>query len=354
MRREQGVVLVSVLWILVAMTMAASVFSLWVDRSRKQAIELIAIAEYEHTSRSIEAAIIYTRATSVGGPDGVPWPVDEQAADTPKFDNIEDFLSGAAPRSSSESAAGYMRMNGNVLGVGNSRLMVRDRGGLIGLLELSDRKIYGRLAALNVKAKDSGERLHDTLTDYMDDDQLHRLHGAEVSDYQRLGRAPPSDGVLRSPLQLRDVLSWDVALAGKDDAWILDTFRVDGGGFINANTASKGALELVLPSVEAAEAVIKRRKVGAFRSAVEVGALLGEGDELYANIEPSDGLRIWRWRQGGMTAIVDDIQFDALQPGRDSIIRNWSSRVALSEKMAERPVEQVDHPIFHAKNFSIR
>lgn len=336
------------------MTMAASVFSLWVDRSRKLAMNLIAIAEYEHTSRSAEAAIIYSRATSLGGPDGVSWPEDKQGADAPKFDNIEDFLSGAAPQDSSKDANGYLRMRGDVLGVGNARLMVRDRGGLIGLLELSDRKIYARLAALDVKANVSGEYLHDTLADYMDSDQLHRLHGAEVSDYQRLGRAPPPDGVLRNPLQLRDVLGWDVVLAGKDDAWILDLIRVDGGGFINANTASQGALELVLPSAQGAAAVIKRRNVKAFRSAVELGALLDEGEELYANIEPSDGLRIWRWQQGGMTAIVDDIQFDALQPGRDSIIRNWSSRVALSEKMAERPVEQVDHPIFHAKNFSIR
>lgn len=353
-QRERGMVLVSVLWVLVAMTLAASVFSLWVDRSRKLAMDLVAIAEYEHASRSVEAVIIYSRATALGGPDGVPWPVGERALSEPVFDSIEDFMSGAAPQRSIEGGAGYLRLNGGVLEVGSARLMVRDRAGLIGLLDLSDRKIYERLAALGVGGDASGDRLHDALADYMDADQLHLLNGAEVSDYQRLGRSPPVDGVLRSPLQLRDVVGWDVALASKDDAWLLDVFRVDGGGFINANTASEEALELVLPSPEGVAAVIGRRNSAPFRSTVEVDALLGGNEELYAGIEPADGLRIWRWQQGGMTAIVDDIQFDALQPGRAAVIRNWSSRVALSEKMVELPVEQVDHPIFHAKNFSIR
>ena len=354
--RPRGMVLVSVLWVMVAMTMAASVFSLWVDQSRTNALELIASAEYELASRSVEAVAIYARATSIGGPEGVPWPADDQASRAPMFDSIEDFMSGAPTRSAQQAGAGagYLRMDGSVLEVGNARVMIRDRAGLIGLVELNTLAVYESLSSLGPSAG-GGVRLRDTLADYMDEDQLHRLHGAEAPDYLRRGRAPPADGVLRSPLQLRDVLSWDAALAGKHDAWLLDVFRVDGGGFINANTASQDALELVMPSPDNAASIVNRRRDRPFRSAVEVGAFAAsDGEELLAGIEPADGIRIWRWQRGGMTADVDDIQFDALLPGRAAIILNWSSRVALSETMAERPVEQVDHPLFHTKNYSLR
>jgi Tfp pilus assembly protein PilX len=38
-RAQGGFVLVSVLWVLVIMVLAASTFSLWVDKSREQAME---------------------------------------------------------------------------------------------------------------------------------------------------------------------------------------------------------------------------------------------------------------------------------------------------------------------------
>ncbi len=353
-KASRGMVLVSVLWVMVAMTLAASVFSLWVDRSREQALRLIEAAEYEQAARSIQAAIIYARITSGGGPDGVPLPSAGVATNAPMFDSLEDFLSGAPPRPAGGSATGYLRLAGDVLGVGAARVMVRDRGGLIGLLGLTDNAVYARLAERAPAGGVSAARLRDTLADYMDADQLHSLLGAEAPDYQRLGRAPPLDGTLRSPLQLRDVLGWDEVLAGKSDAWLLDVFRVEGSSFVNGNTASPAVLELILPEPGRVSAIIERRRETPFRSVSELSALAGGAEDAVAGIEPVNGLRIWRWQKDSATAVVDDIQFDPFQPGRDAIILNWSARVGLSEELAERPVEQVDHPIFHSENFSLR
>ncbi len=337
-------VLLAVLWVMVGMTLAASLFSAWVLQSRENAAKLLEAAEAQHQARSLQAAIIYTRITASAGPEGTPWPnsqsEDQQAQ--PMFDSIEDFLSGAAPRLSSTGA--MMRMDGRTLAKGKLRIAIQDRAGLIGLLTLSD-LMLSRLAR-DIQGIDS-ERLRDTLNDYMDADQLHRLQGAEAPEYARLKRAPPLDGILRNPLQLRDVIAWDDALVRYSDAWILENLRVDGSHFINANSAPLSALQLILPKPETANSILAQRPL---RSALQVNAEQGQGEDSFVGVMPGQGLRIWWWLEGDAAATVDDIQFDALKPGRDAIVLNWSTRVALSEKLANSPVEQVDHPFFHSTN----
>ena len=344
--RQSGMILLAVLWVMVGMTLAASLFSAWVLQSRENAAKLLDAAEAQHQARSLQAAIIYTRITAAAGPEGAPWPNSQQQGDgqqaQPMFDSLEDFLSGAAPRLSSTGA--IMRMDGKTLAKGKLRIVIQDRAGLIGLLTL-DNLMLARLAQ-DTQGTDSA-RLRDTLNDYMDPDKLHRLQGAEAPEYNRLRRAPPLDGILRNPLQLRDIIAWDDALSRYSDAWILETFRIDGGHFINANSASVSALQLILPKPETATSILTQRPL---RSALQVNAEQGRGEDNFVGVTPGQGLRIWWWLEGDAVATVDDIQFDALKPGRDAIGLNWSTRVALSEKLANSPVEQVDHPFFHSTN----
>lgn len=347
-RRQSGMILLAVLWVMVGMTLAASLFSAWVLQSRENAAKLLNAAEAQYQARSLQAAIIYTRITAAAGPEGAAWPSAGQQSPgqqaQPMFDSLEDFLSGAPPRQAGTGGAtgAAMQMDGRTLAKGKLRIIVQDRAGLIGLLTLDDLMLT-RLAQ-GTQGLNSA-RLRDTLNDYMDADQLHRLQGAEAPEYQRLKRSPPLDGILRSPLQLRDIIAWDDALAKYSDAWILENFRVDGGHFLNANSAPSSALQLILPKPETAASLLTQRPM---RSALQFNALQGRGEDNFVGISPGQGLRIWWWLEGDAAATVDDIQFNALQPGRDAIGLNWSTRVALSEKLANSPVEQVDHPFFHS------
>jgi len=51
--------------------------------------------------------------------------------------------------------------------------------------------------------------LIDTLLDYVDDDDLTRLAGAERTQYARLGLPEPSNGFLLSPYELQRIMGWD-------------------------------------------------------------------------------------------------------------------------------------------------
>lgn len=98
--RQSGMILLAVLWVMVGMTLAASLFSAWVLQSRENAAKLLDAAEAQHQARSLQAAIIYTRITAAAGPEGAPWPNSQQQGDgqqaQPMFDSLEDFQ--PAPR----------------------------------------------------------------------------------------------------------------------------------------------------------------------------------------------------------------------------------------------------------------
>lgn len=348
MRRDnnRGFVLVSVLWVLVIMVLAATAFSVWVDSVREHASNRQKQVETYRASVDSLHKVVYTYMTGFKNSQGVAWPGESGGPQpTISFDSLDDFMGGAAPKVSA-SPAGFLHLDGAVLDLGNGmRVMVQDRAGLIGLSFLSDMRIFNAISSRNGGSV-SAERLRDTLRDYQDPDGIRQLQGAEQRDYEQQGMAIPANGYLRSPLQLRSVMGWNSILAGYEDAWILRVFKAEGAGVINANTAAPQALELVVKDPELIPQIITRREQERFDGVSKLARYAGIDDEILLSILPASGIRFWWWHEGGATAHVYDVQFSPLESGVNAWYFNWSARVNLPDDLASRTAIAIDHPFF--------
>lgn len=343
---QKGFVLVSVLWILVIMVLAASAFSVWVDRVREQAFLRQQHSETYRKSTDVLTKVLYTYLTGMKTSEGVAWPgASGVAASTAKFDSLDDFMAGVAAKVS-VSASGFMRLDGSVLDVGEGvRVMIQDHAGLIGLSSLSDQKVFNSLAKYAGNSV-TPERLRDTLADYQDLDSLRKSQGAEARDYNLQGWAAPMNGYLRTPLQLRSILDWDLALGQYDNAWILRVFRTEGAAVINANTAYAGALGLIVTDTTMLQAIISGREKQPYSRASDLTKYTGGTEDLLLATLPAAGFRFWWWHQGDTTARVYDVQFSPLESGANAWYFNWTARVTLPNDLAQSTAKTIDHPFF--------
>jgi len=343
--QQKGFVLVSVLWVLVIMVLAASAFSIWVDRVREQASLRQQHAETYRRSTDALTKVVYTYITGIKTSDGVAWPGSNGAKTEVKFDSLDDFMAGAAAKVTA-SSAGFLRLDGTVFDIGDGiRIMVQDRGGLIGLSFLANKTVFNSLA-MHSGNHVTGERLADTLLDYQDADGVRRAQGAEEHDYIRASLPPPMNGYLRSPLQLRSIIDWDVALKDRDDAWILRVFKSEGDAVINANTAYAGALQLVLNNEQNVQSVLDGREPNPYSRASDLVKFTGGSEDLLLSIIPAAGFRFWWWHQGDTAAYVYDVQFSPLDSGVNAWYFNWTARVTLPDDLAKSTAKTIDHPFF--------
>lgn len=137
---------------------------------------------------------------------------------------------------------------------------LQDTRGLFNLNYMPEERLARFLQALDVPPLEAAP-LIDTLRDYIDDDDLRRLNGAEASEYAAAGLPPPRNAILLTPLDLRNVLGW----ADRAELWgersvesLTTTARVTG---FNPNTAPLEVL-LSVPGVtrESAGALMALRK----------------------------------------------------------------------------------------------
>lgn len=345
--QSQGFVLVSVLWVLVIMIMAASAFALWVDRVRDQAAFRQRQVETYRRSTDIFNKVLFTYMTGPKTHEGAAWPGDTNSVEQQvSFTSLDDFMAGAAPKVTT-GKAGFMAMDGEVLDAGDGvRVMVQDRGGLIGLWFLSEQEILDGIAKIDGRGL-TAQRFKDTLADYQDKDNVREGLGAEAMDYRLQNIPAPVNGYLSSPLQLRSVLDWDVLLKNRDDAWVLRMFRTDGGGGINANTAPPDALALIIHDPVKLNALLAQRRAAPFSSFTQLTKYIGGSDEIRLSVQPTAGFRFWWWHEGDTTARVYDVQFSPLESGTKAWYFNWTTRVTLPDDLATGTAKAIDHPFFH-------
>lgn len=81
--------------------------------------------------------------------------------------------------------------------------------------------------------------------DYQDEDDLHRLNGAEKDQYQKDTLPPPSNRPLATPLEARRILGWGKMLGAMDDAKLLSVLTLSRSTSLNLNTAPVEVLGLL-------------------------------------------------------------------------------------------------------------
>lgn len=282
--KQQGFILVATLWVLVVVTIAAGYFAERVERAIDITKQLQKNTQSALDRSDTRAEVLFRLGTTSLSPYGLGLGTEAIALDNRLYQ-----------------------------GLGNSLIKMQDNRGLININQNDDATLSRLLGILEISSDQRGGMI-DTLRDYIDIDNLHRLNGAEAQDYAEQGLAPPANAPLITQWEAKRIMGWNRPGLWKDNQFIslTTTSKVNG---INPNTAPARALIAALGVTnEMAQYIIKRRSTLPFLDANEALIFIGGAPELYRFslfVFPSDSIRITQFTQDGRAATQFNVSITA-------------------------------------------
>jgi hypothetical protein len=158
--------------------------------------------------------------------------------------------------------------------IGNSSLVsLQDTAGLVNI-NRADLPMLRRLADYVGVAPEQQDVLADRILDFIDNDRLERLNGAETADYAAQGLPGPLDDTLMVASQIRGVLGWTTLLTPDQASQFESALVAEGMGSINPNAAPAAVLSAALAIPRpAAEIIVARRMEGFIADTTEISRL---------------------------------------------------------------------------------
>ena len=295
-RRASGFVLAVTLWLLAGIAVVVGLITLWsLDEVRDAAKDRERV-EAQLAILGTRDTLLYLASTRDITLAGLP--VEALRQEDLASRRLEEF--GAFDRS---PRGGELRVDGQpYLGVDGSEFVMQDESGLFSLVWPRDTDLDRFLATRGV---DGGKipGLRDPLLDYIDQDDLTHLHGAEARDYEREDLPPPANRRLLLPQEVGRVMGWrDLPREQRDQIVQLSTTYYAGA--VNLNTMPAEMLPGWLPGCpKTCDSFRAQRELRPFRTSLEVETLLGirlPGDSAVEyRYAPSDVLRLTLWARTG-------------------------------------------------------
>ena len=146
-------------------------------------------------------------------------------------------------------------------GLGKTLIRLQDTRGLLNLNLTDNDRMQRFLGLLGIPAEQRGPMI-DTLRDFIDEDKLHRLNGAEEDEYRAQNLPPPPNRNLITPWEARRIIGWRNVPQLWQNGRLVELTTTSFSVGINPNTAPAEVLA-TLPGVteEFAQAIIARRKL---------------------------------------------------------------------------------------------
>lgn len=144
----------------------------------------------------------------------------------------------------------------------NIIVQVQDEGGLFNISTVAETSVARYLEALGLKTEQA-RHLAATLADFIDDDDLHRLNGAEKDEYKRANQPPPANAPLHENGDLWRVLDWRGAFTPQQRLEVQETSSAALiPALSNINTAGPAALMawFGLTREQADDVIVERQK----------------------------------------------------------------------------------------------
>ena len=274
-RKQQGFVLVLTLWVMVIVAIAAGYFAERVARS----------VELAQQSRQNTRAMVDMAGT--------------RAEILYRFGTTSMSLYGLGLSNT------VIRLdNRTYRGFGDTFLRLQDNRGLLNLNFTDDDRLQRFLGLLDIPAEQRGHMI-DTLRDFTDADNLHRLNGAEKEEYLALNLPPPPNRNLITPWEARRIIGWGNVPQLWQKGRLVELTTTSPSAGLNPNTAPAEILA-TLPGVteEIAQAIIDRRELSP--------TIQGDADTIIAF--PSSAIRITQFTSGLPWAVQYNI---TLTPNSD-------------------------------------
>jgi hypothetical protein len=258
------------LWIIAVFGLAVASINTWVDMASNNARTLQARADARLAFVNLTSELVYLLGTRPMTYRGLEIGTDLKR---PKAD---DFM---AVMAADYQSGNYLALDGRPYIVGSNPdyvAQLQDARGLANL-NLITPPLLRRLLALYDVPETLRNYLPDTLTDWVDDDELTRLSGAEKPEYARLRRLPPKNEFMHTPFEAQSILGWDQVpqLWEADlESPLFTTCAISG---FNPNTAPENILLTYIQGLtkETAAQVLSERQKSAFRNTRQFMATAG-------------------------------------------------------------------------------
>ncbi|MCV6637946.1 type II secretion system protein GspK [Candidatus Albibeggiatoa sp. nov. NOAA] len=343
-KRQQAFILVTTLWMLAILTIAASFFAIWTQRAVDLAQDLQTDLQGEIDAYNTQAQLVYlfsTRRLTMAGLN-------------PNVSQTSLNFSDAFDISAALPVGGEIALDDTVYqGIGTARFSIQDKAGLFSLHQLSiglsrgaEKKAIKLLGILGVPTE-LRKTLVARLRDYVDADDFHQINGAEAAQYIQAGRPPPPNRLLLNPMECQAILGWkEQEDLWKDGVWGQISTTATAG-FLNLNTAPALVLQsLEGISAETAKRVVDRRKAfGAFTGYLQFQQLIGVevgGDAFTVGyrVYPSEFFRISTWHQNGQRIRQQHISLTPIQDQAKPWKVDYSADLALFTHQANaKPIK---------------
>ncbi len=203
-RNQTGFVLVATVWMTAIILILAGIFNLFAERQLELAIEMKDRLQYELDKVSTEQTLLYMFSTNRFTVAGL---LAEEVVEADEDSGTFTIFLDDEPVSSA-AVGGEIRLDGTIYGgTGGALFSVTD---FTGLLALNSESNYHLAHMMEEFEPDLLKRqeLMNRLADYRDKDDLIRLNGAEKYDYLKANLTPPTNDVLRSPVEILKVMGW--------------------------------------------------------------------------------------------------------------------------------------------------
>jgi len=265
-RDARGFILPLTLWMIAIIGLLAATMNAWVAQAVANAQSLTDRTQLELTQANLRNELVYLMAVR---------PVSYRGLEVgPRIG--EGKIDFNAVLAGPSDTGRTLRFDGRPYVAEsdpNIILTIQDGSGLLNLNTASAVNLKRALATFEIPEPEVN-RLVDTLQDYIDEDDLTRLAGAEKTQYDRLNMPLPANGLLLSPFEAQKILGWDRLGA----LWEADTREpfvttCRNTGF-NVNTAPAPVLSAVVRGMtqDKAQQVLARRVERPFRNVRELSA----------------------------------------------------------------------------------
>lgn len=315
MKKDEGFILVTTIWVLALLTIAASFFALWTQRTVSLAQASQADLQGEIDMYNTQTHVLYLMATQRFNIAGLTIPTTESLEDklTKEDKGIVIIDNSKMPHPAfsmlppDDGSVSILPVGGEIalddrvyLGDGNVLFAIQDKGGLLNI-NLETHRVARLLGVLGVEPI-LQDALVAKLQDYIDADDLHRLNGAEKYHYTERGLPPPRNRYLLVPLEVRRVLDWAEQATLWENDKLGQLVRFQSSARPDFNTAPVLVLQAAYNlTAEGAERIVKRRQIAPFyrfTTLTEVAGSVPDVSEEEVNYFPSTRMRLTLWRQG--------------------------------------------------------
>ena len=342
---QSGFILASTLWILAFITIAAGFFALWASETLENVSKQQASVQGEIDLRGTRAVIQYLLSTQYLNEGGLSLD-PEMEASKPSFDR---------PAGTEELTSMYrITLDGQVYrGMGDSLFSIQDESGLVSLNMSNSNHLFNLLGVLGVPGTEVGPLIA-KLQDYIDEDDLFRLNGAEASQYKKQGRPPPANRKLQTSWEAAQILGWDKY----ESLWQGNRLPRLTNSYWEASPNFNTAPESVLQTWnginrEESLELIKASRQQPFQSPDDIYRILGKQlglDSLGMSFFPSRYLRLSIWRQGARRMKEIHVQLTPNADQQSPWLIEYEINIPVSTNQQNASPSQLDIPFIATKN----